>query len=158
MFPLTFSVRDIRCWCDWYKMWQIRDFFRSDFSTFWLEEPKCTEIWSEKLPDLSQLGPSLTSPTPSTYLSLSLPLLSKKKKLARWNVGGCQVSCHVCLNCHVNCLISHFVGSTFSTFAYFTLIPNPSRMKTNQQQHPLQLYVSRRIMSRRRSNYSVSIS
>ena len=23
---------------------QIRDFFRSDFSTFWLTEPKCTEI------------------------------------------------------------------------------------------------------------------
>ena len=25
-----------------------RKFFRSDFSTFWLSEPKCTEIWSEK--------------------------------------------------------------------------------------------------------------
>ena len=30
-------------------------FFRSDFSTFWLE-PKCTEIVSEKVPDWSHLG------------------------------------------------------------------------------------------------------
>ena len=28
------------------KMGQFRDFFRSDFSTFWLGEPKCTEILS----------------------------------------------------------------------------------------------------------------
>ena len=35
------------------KMGKIRDFFRSDFSTFWLEEPKCTEIWSEKVPEFS---------------------------------------------------------------------------------------------------------
>ena len=28
------------------KMGQIQDFFRSYFSTFWLVEPKCTEIWS----------------------------------------------------------------------------------------------------------------
>ena len=32
-------------------MGQIRDFFRSDFSTFW----RC--FWSEKVPDLSHLGP-----------------------------------------------------------------------------------------------------
>ena len=29
---------------DWPQMGQIQDFFRSDFSTFWLTEPKCTEI------------------------------------------------------------------------------------------------------------------
>ena len=43
---------------DCLKMGQIWDFFRSDFSTFWLSEPKCTEIWSEKVPDLSLSGPS----------------------------------------------------------------------------------------------------
>ena len=58
---------------DWPQMDQIRDFFRSDFSTFWRgakmywnliwkspgfvpTEPKCTEIWSEKVPDLSHWG------------------------------------------------------------------------------------------------------
>ena len=30
---------------------QIRDSFRSDFSKFWLDEPKCTEILSEKKTD-----------------------------------------------------------------------------------------------------------
>ena len=35
---------------------QIRDFFRSYFSTFWLGEPKCAEIRSEKVMDLSHLG------------------------------------------------------------------------------------------------------
>ena len=29
---------------DWPQIGQIWDFFRSDFSTFWLDEPKCTEI------------------------------------------------------------------------------------------------------------------
>ena len=29
---------------DWPQMGQIRDFFRLDCSTFWLGEPKCTEI------------------------------------------------------------------------------------------------------------------
>ena len=33
------------------QIWQVRDFFRSDFSTFCLREPKYTEIWSEKVPD-----------------------------------------------------------------------------------------------------------
>ena len=32
---------------DWPHMGQIRDFFRWDFSVFWLER-KCTKIWSEK--------------------------------------------------------------------------------------------------------------
>ena len=41
---------------DWPQMGQIRDFFRSYFSTFWLTEPKCTQIWSEK-----RLGFSLKS-------------------------------------------------------------------------------------------------
>ena len=40
---------------DWPQMEKIRDFFRSDFSTIWLTEPKCTEIWSENVPDLSHL-------------------------------------------------------------------------------------------------------
>ena len=35
------------------KMVEIRNFFRSDFSTFLLGEPKCTEIVSEKVPDFS---------------------------------------------------------------------------------------------------------
>ena len=34
------------------KMGKIRNFFRSDFGTFW----RCTEIWSEKVPDFSQFG------------------------------------------------------------------------------------------------------
>ena len=29
---------------DWHQLGQIRDFFRSDFSTFWLAGPKFTEI------------------------------------------------------------------------------------------------------------------
>ena len=39
-------------------MGQFRDFSRSDFSTFWLTEPKCTEIWSEQVPDFPILGQS----------------------------------------------------------------------------------------------------
>ena len=36
---------------DWIRtqMRQILDFFRSESSTFWLGEPKCTEIWSERV-------------------------------------------------------------------------------------------------------------
>ena len=33
-------------WARLPKMWLIHDFLWSDFSTFWLDEPKCTEIWS----------------------------------------------------------------------------------------------------------------
>ena len=33
---------------DWPQMGHIRDFFISDFSTFWRGAPKCTEIWYEK--------------------------------------------------------------------------------------------------------------
>ena len=52
-------------WQDWLQsdsnssqMGQIMwDFFRWDSSTFRLGEPKCTDIWSEKVPDLSHLGP-----------------------------------------------------------------------------------------------------
>ena len=41
---------------DWPQMRQIRDFFRSDFRTFWRGAPKRSEIWSEKFPGLSHLG------------------------------------------------------------------------------------------------------
>ena len=41
----------------WPQMGHIREFFSSDVSTFWLAEPKCSEIWSEKVPDLSHIGP-----------------------------------------------------------------------------------------------------
>ena len=37
-------------------------FFRSDFSTFWLAEPKCTEVWSEKSPGFVSFGANLTLP------------------------------------------------------------------------------------------------
>ena len=40
----------------WTQMEQMRDLFGSDFSTFWLGEPKCTEILFEKVPDLYYLG------------------------------------------------------------------------------------------------------
>ena len=36
---------------NWPKMEQIRYFFRSDFSTFWLTKPK----WPKKVPDLSRI-------------------------------------------------------------------------------------------------------
>ena len=56
-------------------MGQIRDFFRSDFSTFWLGEPKCIEKWSSKVQDLSNfmliyhsLGPNLASQNPTVCL------------------------------------------------------------------------------------------
>ena len=39
------------------QMLQIRTFFRAEFSTFWHRALKCTEIWSEKVLDLSHLGP-----------------------------------------------------------------------------------------------------
>ena len=40
----------------WLQMWQIRHiFFFTDFSIFRLNETKCTEIWSEKFPYLSNL-------------------------------------------------------------------------------------------------------
>ena len=42
---------------DWLQMGQIRDFFRSDFRTFWRTAPKCSEIWSEKVTDLFHLRP-----------------------------------------------------------------------------------------------------
>ena len=35
--------------------------FRSDFSTFWLVEPNCTEIWSEKA-NLPHFGPKSDTP------------------------------------------------------------------------------------------------
>ena len=41
---------------DWPQMGQIKEFFKSDFSTFWLAEQKITEI--EKVPDLTHLGQS----------------------------------------------------------------------------------------------------
>ena len=37
----------------WPQIGSFRDFFRSDFTT----KSKCREIWSEKIPDLSHLGP-----------------------------------------------------------------------------------------------------
>ena len=46
------------------------DFFRSDFSTFWLTEPKCTEIRSENVPDMSKYGPIWPTPEPNS-ISLS---------------------------------------------------------------------------------------
>ena len=45
---------------DWSQMGQIRNFFRSDFRTFWRPAPKCSEIWSEKVLDLSHLAVNLT--------------------------------------------------------------------------------------------------
>ena len=42
----------------WPRIGLIRASLSSYFSTFWLSEPKCTEIWSEKAPDLSHLGPT----------------------------------------------------------------------------------------------------
>ena len=45
-------------------------FFRSDFSTFWLTEPKCTEIRSENVPDMSKYGPIWPTPEPN-LISLS---------------------------------------------------------------------------------------
>ena len=41
---------------DWLQKGQIRDFFRSDFRTFWRTAPKCPEIWSEKSPGFVQFG------------------------------------------------------------------------------------------------------
>ena len=43
---------------NWPQMGQTMEFFsKTDFSTFWLIEPKYTEMWSDKVPDLSYLGP-----------------------------------------------------------------------------------------------------
>ena len=52
---------------DWLQNGQIRDFFRSYFSSFWLGEPKRTEIWSEKVPDLGPIWPTLS---PNNIMSL----------------------------------------------------------------------------------------
>ena len=41
-------------------MGQIRGFFRADFSTFWLGEPKWTEICSEKVPGFVPFKAHLT--------------------------------------------------------------------------------------------------
>ena len=38
------------------QMGQNRDFFKSNFRIFWFTEPKCSEICSEKVTDLSLLG------------------------------------------------------------------------------------------------------
>ena len=74
---------------DWSKMGQIRDFFRSYFSTFWLTEPKCTEIWSEKITDLSNLGPIWPTLWPN------LIILSWAEGRCDWNYPLAQsdVSC-----------------------------------------------------------------
>ena len=45
---------------DWPHVGQIRDFFRSDFSTFWLSEPKCTKILILKCPWFVPFGDNLT--------------------------------------------------------------------------------------------------
>lgn len=34
---------------DWPQMGKIRHFFRVDFSSFWLGEPKCSGIWPERV-------------------------------------------------------------------------------------------------------------
>ena len=69
-YPALASTTDMNCGfrCTTVACWVIRlgpkmghigrkwDIFRSDFSTFW-RATKCTEIWSEKVPDLSHFGP-----------------------------------------------------------------------------------------------------
>ena len=60
-FQLRVTRFGVKSALDWPQMGQIRDFFRSDFSTFWRGAPKCTEIWSEKVPDFSHFGPELKS-------------------------------------------------------------------------------------------------
>ena len=65
---------------DWLKMGRIRDFFRSDFRTFWLGEPKCSEIWSEKsriCPISSQSDPLLGPICPPVVLIAALCVLPK---------------------------------------------------------------------------------
>ena len=42
---------------DWPQIGHIWDFFRSDFSVFWCRAPRCTEIWSEKIPYLLHFWP-----------------------------------------------------------------------------------------------------
>ena len=42
---------------DWPQIGKIRDFFRSDLSTFWIAVSKFTGIWSEKSPICPNLGP-----------------------------------------------------------------------------------------------------
>ena len=69
--PVSVLLGYVRHGCQiWAQMRQIRDFFRSDFRTFWLGEPKCSEIWSEKVPDLSHLRPNW----PNLRPNLSTPL------------------------------------------------------------------------------------
>ena len=56
------------------QIWDI--FFTSDFSTFWLGELKCNEIWFENVPDLSDLvliWPTL-GPNLATLLLTKQPL------------------------------------------------------------------------------------
>ena len=60
------------------KMGKIRDFFRSDFSTFWRGAPKCTKIWSEKVPDFLPFWDNLTH--------LGGKLASQSGGIARWVV------------------------------------------------------------------------
>ena len=45
---------------DYPQIRQILDFFKSDFSTVWLVEPKCTEIWARKSSRFIPLRANLT--------------------------------------------------------------------------------------------------
>ena len=59
----TFQTRVTRFGPKWARLTQmghIRDFFSSKFNTFWLGKRKCTEMWFEKVQDLSHLGPIWT--------------------------------------------------------------------------------------------------
>ena len=72
-------------------MGQIWDFFSSNFSTFWLGKPKCTEMLFEKVPDLSHLGanmphfgPESDIPVPNNSIGLYTVAKNRSTRKALW--------------------------------------------------------------------------
>ena len=61
------------------QMGEIRDFFRSDLSTFWLTEPKCTNNWSEKS-QISSIGVNLSHFGPKTDIPGLLMVIDESSR------------------------------------------------------------------------------
>ena len=82
----------------WTQMRQIWDIFRSDFSTFWLAELKSIEIWSEKVPDLSNLilGPNLVT----ILMKEDLPIYAAIS-VTQWTRGWFLMAWRHTPSCHV---------------------------------------------------------
>ena len=78
--------------------------FRSNFSTCWLGDPTCTEIWPEKVPYFSHFGPNLRTLSPNLT---PLVLVSNEAKQDNNYLTGDR---------SIYALTSELLNSSFVTF------------------------------------------